>query len=253
MTERQSVDLLGVRIEPVTIPELHNIIACTIEARKQARILHANVHAINIAYTDPEFRSILNSAELVFCDGFGIKWAVHLLGQHIPARITYADWIYQLAAFCKARDYSLFLLGSRPGVAVQASQRLQELYPGLRVVGTYHGYFDKSGTENEHVIQQINASQPNIVLVGFGMPLQERWIYDNYRRLSGQVFLSGGACLDYVAGVVPRGPRWMVDHGLEWLFRLLIEPRRLWRRYLIGNLIFFFRLLVRRRIGQARI
>lgn len=243
MTERKPIHLLGVRINPVTLSELHDAIANAINTRRQARIFHVNIHAMNIACTNPDFRSILNSAELVFCDGFGVKWGARLLRLHIPTRITYADWIYQLAMFCQEREYSLFLLGSRPGISARAAQQLTVKYPRLRIGGTHHGYFDKAGTENDQVIAEINAVQPNIVLVGFGMPLQEQWIASNYQRINAQVFLSCGACFDYVAAEVPRGPRWMVDHGLEWLFRLLLEPRRMWRRYLIGNLVFLLRLL----------
>jgi len=118
----------------------------------------------------------------------------------------------------------------------------------LRIVGTYHGYFDKTpgSPGNEAVIQAINAVKPNILIVGFGMPLQERWLMENWDRVEASVALTGGAVFDYVSGDLRRPPCWMTSHGLEWLGRLLIEPRRLWQRYLIGNPLFLWRVLKQR-------
>jgi N-acetylglucosaminyldiphosphoundecaprenol N-acetyl-beta-D-mannosaminyltransferase len=185
---------------------------------------------------------------LVFCDGAGVMLGARLLGHHIPERITYADWIWQLAEFAEPRGFTFFFLGARPGVADKAAASLKARYPALRVVGTHHGYFDKTpgSAENEAVIEQINAVKPNILIVGFGMPLQERWLRDNWDHIDANVALTGGAVFDYVSGELQRAPRWMTDNGLEWLGRLLIEPRRLWKRYLIGNPLFIWRVLKQR-------
>jgi N-acetylglucosaminyldiphosphoundecaprenol N-acetyl-beta-D-mannosaminyltransferase len=196
----------------------------------------------------------LNSAEIVFCDGAGVVLGARILGNHIPQRITYADWTWQLAEFAEPRGFTLFFLGARPGVADKAAANLKARYPDLRIVGTHHGYFDKTpgSAENEAVIEQINTVRPNILIVGFGMPLQERWLMENWDRIDANVALTGGAVFDYVSGELQRAPRWMTDNGLEWLGRLLIEPRRLWRRYLIGNPLFLWRVL-KQRLGLLRI
>jgi len=175
------------------------------------------------------------------------------LGYNIPQRITYADWMWQLAEFAESHGFTLFFLGARPGVADKAAARLKERFPNLRIVGTRHGYFDKDAgsPENEAVIRKINAAKPNILIVGFGMPLQECWLMENWDRIEANVALTGGAVFDYVSGELPRGPRWMTDHGLEWLARLIIEPRRLWKRYLIGNPLFLWR-VVKQRLGLLR-
>ena len=166
----------------------------------------------------------------------------------MPQRITYADWIWQLAEFAEARNFSLFFLGAQPGVADRAAARLKERFPRLRIVGTQHGYFSKEAgnAENESVVDRINRLRPNILIVGFGMPLQERWLMDNWDRIQADIGLTGGAVFDYVSGEVPRTSSWMTDHGLEWLGRLIIEPRRLWRRYLIGNPLFIWRVMKQR-------
>jgi N-acetylglucosaminyldiphosphoundecaprenol N-acetyl-beta-D-mannosaminyltransferase len=115
----------------------------------------------------------------------------------------------------------------------------------LRIVGVFHGYFNKSagGKENEKVIAQINRCHPDVLIVGFGMPLQEKWLAENLSKLEIKVAMPGGAVFDYMSGRIRRAPRWMTDHGLEWLGRLLIEPRRLWRRYLIGNPLFLLHVI----------
>ena len=118
----------------------------------------------------------------------------------------------------------------------------------FQVIGTHHGYFNKTPghPQNEAVIKSINAAKPDILLIGFGMPIQEKWIMENYDRLDVKVFMPVGAAFDYVSGNVRRAPRWMTDHGLEWLGRLIIEPRRLWKRYIIGIPLFFYRVLLQK-------
>ena len=208
---------------------------------------------MNLSCDLPRFRAFLNSADIVFCDGAGVILGARILGHPSSQRITYADWIWQLAKFAEPRDFTFFFLGARPGVADKAAARLRERFPNLRIVGTHHGYFDKTpgSPENEAVIRKINAGKPNILIMGFGMPLQEHWLMENWDRIEANVALAGGAVLDYASGELRRAPRWMTDHGLEWLGRLLIEPRRLWRRYLIGNPLFLWRIF-RQKMGHGR-
>lgn len=240
--------LLGVKITPITLQQLLVFIEETVLRRRRAIVAYANVRAMNLAYDLPWFRAFLNQSDIVFCDGFGVKWAAPLARQCIPERFTPPDWLARLAQMAAQRSLSLFLLGARPGVTRKAARRLTDAVPTLNVVGTKHGYFDKTcgSAENDAVIKQINAVKPDILIVGFGMPLQERWLMENWDRIDAHVALTGGAVFDYVSGEIRRAPRWMTDHGLEWLGRLIIEPRRLWRRYLIGNPLFFFRVLRQR-------
>jgi N-acetylglucosaminyldiphosphoundecaprenol N-acetyl-beta-D-mannosaminyltransferase len=249
MNEQLSpITMLGVRIDRVTLPQLLAYIEQRIQQRQRTIITHANVHAMNMAYEQPWFRDFLNQSDLNFCDGVGVRWGARLLDVEIPARITYADWTWDLAAFAAQRGYRIFLLGSRPGVAWRAANCLRDQAPGLQITGVHHGYFDKTpgSPENESVIQYINAVKPDILLIGFGMPLQERWLRENWPHLHAHVALTGGAVFDYVSGEVRRGPRWMTDNGFEWLARLIIEPRRLWRRYLWGNPLFLWHVLCQR-------
>jgi N-acetylglucosaminyldiphosphoundecaprenol N-acetyl-beta-D-mannosaminyltransferase len=240
------VNVLGVGVDPLTVEELHAEIGRLVRDRKRGLVLNANAHCLNLCYEDPALRSFLNGAEIVFCDGAGVMLAARILGRRIPARITYADWAWQLADFAAARNFSLYFLGARPGVARAAARRLKERYPDLEITGVHHGYFDRS--ENEAVVEEINAAAPDILLVGLGMPLQEYWLMENRHRLDAGLALTGGAVFDYVSGRLRRGPRFLIGSGFEWLARLLVEPRRLWRRYLLGNPLFLLR-VVRQRLG----
>jgi N-acetylglucosaminyldiphosphoundecaprenol N-acetyl-beta-D-mannosaminyltransferase len=242
------VQILGVTVHPVTVAELNQCIAELVQSGAHAVVANVNAHFFNLAYRQPELRRFQNAAELVFCDGAGVMLAARILGQRIPQRITYADWIWQLAEFAEPQGFSFFFLGARPGIAQRGAERLCARFPHLRVVGTQHGFFDRTpgGVENQAVIARINALQPDILLLGMGMPLQERWLMQNWARVRARVALTGGAVFDYLAGELPRAPRWLTDHGLEWLGRLAIEPRRLWRRYLLGNPLFLWHVLQQR-------
>jgi N-acetylglucosaminyldiphosphoundecaprenol N-acetyl-beta-D-mannosaminyltransferase len=157
--------------------------------------------------------------------------------------MTGADWVWGLASLCEAEERSLYLLGADPPLARAAAARLQRWYPRLRIVGSYHGYAELGSPQNERVIEDINATRPDIVLLGMGTPKQELWAGRYADALDTSVLWTVGALFDYLAGRVPRAPRMLADNGLEWIFRLAIEPHRMWRRYLIGNPVFLSRVL----------
>ena len=211
------------------------------------RVMYVNAHVLNQSREDPALRSALEEADLVYCDGYGVRLAAKALSTEIPHRMTGADWIWDLAALCEARDTSVYLLGCEPGVARQAGLRLRRSHPRLRVVGTHHGYFRIGSGHDERVIEDINRCKPDILLVGMGTPKQEIWAQRTVDRLDCSVLWSVGALFDFVSGRVPRAPASLADNGLEWIFRLAIEPGRMWRRYLVGNPVFLSRV-----VAQAR-
>jgi N-acetylglucosaminyldiphosphoundecaprenol N-acetyl-beta-D-mannosaminyltransferase len=244
------VNILGVEVSALTRRELHEHIATAVREGDRSLVLNVNAHGLNLAYRQAWLRDLLNRADLVFPDGYGVILAARILGRALPERITYADWMWQLAEFCHSRDLSLYLLGARPGVAEAAADQLVGRWPGLVVSGTQHGYFDKrhGSDENQAVVEAINRARPHLLVVAFGMPVQERWLLENWEAIQANVALTGGAAFDYVSGHLRRPPRLLTDRGLEWLGRLAIEPRRLWRRYLLGNPLFLWRVL-RQRVG----
>lgn len=239
------INILGVQVHPLTVDQLHEELAQLIETDAHAEVLHVNVHGMNLSADNPWLRDYLNQAEIVFCDGAGIILGARILGQHIPERITYADWMWQLAEFAAARGYSFYFLGAKPGIAQTAADRMIERFPELKIAGVRDGYFNKDNghPDNEAVLTDINAVRPNILIVGMGMPMQERWLLDNWSRIDANIALTGGAVFDYISGDLKRAPAWMTNNGLEWLGRLLIEPRRLWQRYIVGNPVFLARVI----------
>ncbi len=242
------VEILGVPVIPLRVAVLHEWMDARLAAGQRAEILNVNVHALNLAYRLPWLRAYLRRAPLVFCDGAGVILGARMLGRRIPERITYADWMWQLAGHAAQKGYRLYFLGALPGVAETAARTLQARFPALQVVGWRDGYFDRTpgSPANAQVIAEINRLDVDILVLGMGMPLQERWLMENWPDLTARIGLTGGAVFDYLSGRVKRAPDWMNRHSLEWLGRLLIEPARLWQRYLLGNPLFLLRVLAQR-------
>lgn len=243
MSER--IDILGVGIDGCTREELFTTVGALVQ-RGQATVAYANIHVLNTAAGDPELRAFLNGVDICYCDGEGVRLGARLLGAHIRERMTGADWIWDLGTHAAGR-WKLFWLGSEPGVTERAAATLMEKNPGLRIDAD-HGFHKKEGPENEALLARINACAPDIVLVGMGTPAQERWVAANRAGIHAPVVWVLGATADFVSGKVSRGHP-LLYNNQEWLARLLTEPRRLWRRYLIGNTLFLGR-VARQRIGM---
>jgi len=237
-------------VDRISLEELLGAVASALDNHQRQTILNANAYAVTLAEANSSFEAALSNADIVFCDGFGVHVAARVLGAPIPSRITYADFTEQLARACHAKGASMFFLGAREGVAAKAAQNLAQTIPGLRVQ-THHGYFEKNDESSRQVVDIVNRSGAEVLLVGFGMPVQELWIARYRELLKPLVVFSAGAAFDYAAGTVARGPRFLTQHGFEWLARLAIEPRRLWRRYLLG--LPEFGLLVARQWASMRL
>ncbi|MGI8749108.1 MAG: WecB/TagA/CpsF family glycosyltransferase [Thermoleophilaceae bacterium] len=211
------------------------------------RVNYVNAHVLNQSFSNPELRRVLQRSDLVYCDGYGVRLAARLVGLPVPHRMTGADWIWAMAALCQESGLSLYLLGSEPGSSAEAAAMLKRWYPGLDVRGTHHGYFGLGTPHSERVLEHLAEIKPDILLVGMGTPHQELWVERNHERIEASVVWTVGALFDYVSGRVPRAPSWIADNGFEWIFRLAVEPRRMWRRYLLGNPAFLYRVLEERR------
>ena len=239
----QAVSLLGVRIDPVSCDELREIVIAAITARKRMTLMYANVHVLNTAQRTPALVDALNSADLVYCDGAGVRVAARLTGQYVPERMTAADFIWELARRLGEISAPAYWLGAAPGVAADCMRRLAERSPGFVTAGTHHGFFAKQGPETDAVIAAINAAEPAIVFVGMGTPDQELWVMRNRARIDCPVVWSIGGTADIITGVQKRGPDVLSQHGFEWLGRLMSDPRRLFGRYVVGNPLFLARVL----------
>jgi len=240
------MELLGLPIHRVGVEEVLAFIEDTVSKNQKAIGLNLNVFCVNLALKHPWLHEFIQSAHLVFCDGDGVRLGLKLSGYSPPPKITYNEWLWQLSAFCEQRKLRLYFLGGRPGVAEAAARNLKAKYPALNIVGVQHGFFDKHGEHNQKIVDAINAASPDILLVCFGMPTQEKWIADNWKNVDAHVFLKGGAAFDYASGRLRKAPGLLVRWHLEWFYRWLQEPRRLFGRYLIGNPYFVARVLLAR-------
>ncbi|MGE0200240.1 MAG: WecB/TagA/CpsF family glycosyltransferase [Candidatus Melainabacteria bacterium] len=231
--------------------EFFDHLVALIRKPEQAVLANLNVYAANIAHQNRRFRAFLQSAEMVFCDGVGIVWASKLLpGPKIPDYVTAAEYLPALLDRLSAEGMSVYLLGWQPGVIETACRNIGFPLDGdysaeNPIVGWHHGYIHDDPELQQAVIQDINARQPDLLIVGFGMPMQEFWIDQHRHKLTVRALMPLGAVLDYLSGRVKRCPLWVKKLGLAWLFRLCLEPRRMFDRYVIGNPWFMGRILMR--------
>lgn len=205
-----------------------------VEAGGQHHVVTANLRFVTLARRDPSFARIVNDSSLVVADGMPLIWASKIAGTPLPARITggnILDWSARLAV---REGYSIFLLGAAPGVADDAAQRLQELYPGLKIAGTQHGYF--SAEENDQIVRKIREARPQFLFVAMGCPKQEQWIARNLAALQVPVCVGVGGTLEIITGHLKRAPGWVQSMGMEWFYRMAQEPGRLWKRYLVEDM-----------------
>lgn len=238
--------MLGIGIDGLDRAGLLARISELVAARGRATVAYVNVHVMNVAARDDALRAFLDRADVVYCDGGGVVLGARLLGEVLPERMTGADWIWDLAARAEAAGWRIFWMGGEPGVAAEAARRLRERHPGL-VIETAHGFeADAAG-----VITAMNTFNADVVLVGMGTPVQERWVATNRATIDAPVVWVTGATADFVSGHVARGPEWLHQRQ-EWLARLIVDPRRLWRRYLLGNTLFLARVMWARARGDTR-
>jgi N-acetylglucosaminyldiphosphoundecaprenol N-acetyl-beta-D-mannosaminyltransferase len=242
-TQLVEMNILGVRVDPLTVASLNEHAENLLESQSRNIVAYIHVHGVNLACRDAALARFFKNAAIVYCDGEGVRLGAKLLGLHIPERIALTDWVWEFFEICQRRSASLYFLGSTRDILEGAARRTKERFPGLKLLGYQQGYFEKRGPSNDAVINEINGLGPDVLLVGFGMPIQERWLMESGDRLQVKLILTVGSCFDYVSGRKRRCPRWMSQHGLEWLFRLMQEPRRLFKRYIIGNPLFVARVV----------
>jgi N-acetylglucosaminyldiphosphoundecaprenol N-acetyl-beta-D-mannosaminyltransferase len=238
--------VLGLPLDVLDCGGLLRAVSNLVEKKEGGQVAYLNVHVANVAATDERLADLLADCDIVYCDGDGIRRAARWLGSEVPERMTGADWIWDLAALAEAQAWSLFWLGGQPGVAEAAAQALRARHPALQIQ-TDHGFHPPE--EMPAVVARIQAARPHLVLVGLGTPLQERWMQAHHAALAPAVVWCLGATADFVSGNLSRGPAWLHARQ-EWLARLVTEPGRLWRRYLLGNARFGLRLLRAGRPGR---
>jgi exopolysaccharide biosynthesis polyprenyl glycosylphosphotransferase len=232
--------LLGIDIDSLTAGQFLDRIDTFIKSGKPHQISYLNADCLNKCWSDRLYREVISESDLVYADGMGVVWASRLFGNPLPERLNANDLLPQFCQRSEEKNYRIFLLGGEKGIAEKTAEDLKTKYPNLQIVGCHHGYFSGK-KEEEDVITLIHESKVDILIVGMGAPKQELWIKNNIDRLGAPVAWGVGGLLDYSAKGLQRAPVWMRKAGMEWFWRLCLEPRRLWRRYLLGNLLFTFR------------
>lgn len=249
------IAIAGVRFDNVTIPQAVDAIQTMIASREPHYLVTANVDFVVQAQTDIELRRIFFDAHLVLCDGTPLLWASELLGNALPERVAGADIVPLLIRSAAQRGYRLFFLGAAPDSLAHAMENLRRLYPKLLIAGSYSPPFRQLlEMDHDEIRRRVTQSNADLLFVSLGCPKQEKWVAMNYRSLNVPVTIGVGATIDFLAGHVRRAPVWMQRSGLEWLYRLAQEPRRLYRRYSRDMAVFVRKLIaqfIRFRIRQA--
>ena len=241
---RHRVDMLGTWVDNIDDDAMPARLDALIRSGGTHQLVTANVDFLRLGIEHAWFRDLVNGADLVVPDGMPLVWASRLRGQALPCRLTGIDVILACAALAVQHDYGLFLLGAGPQVAAGAADALRARFPGLRIAGTHAPFpVPFSPLQAAATVERVRQSRPDILLVAFGAPDQERWIATYREQLGVPLSIGVGGALDILAGRVGRAPLWMQRSGLEWAYRMIREPRRLWKRYLIHDLPIFFRLM----------
>lgn len=244
-------NVLGVPITSITLSDIPRLVISLIESGGKKTLFYVNAHTLNIAGIDKDYKKILEEASLVYSGGLGPVLASKILGQPLPGRAPTPDFIDEVLSACQKKKWSVYLLGTKEEPLKLFIDSVKRKFPSLDICGSHHGYFTKH--EENNIISEINLLKPAILIVGMGTPKQEKWIDDNSDRIDTKAFWAVGALFDVMAGVLPRAPKWMQTIGLEWLFRFFQEPRRLWKRYLIGNCTFILSTLLTKLTWQNKI
>lgn len=237
--EIRRANILGVGISAINMQMALEVLESWITRRERQYVCVATVHGVMECQRDPNLRRIFNQSGLTTPDGMPLVWLSRLNGFRYVQRVYGPDLMLALCQRSVSRGYRHFLFGGMDGVAEDLRERLEDRFPGLQIVGTLTPPFrPMTPEEDDDAIRQINAAAPDVVWVGLSTPKQDRWMADHVGKIAAPVMIGVGAAFDFHSGRKRQAPRWMQRSGLEWLFRLSQEPRRLWRRYLIYNPLF---------------
>ena len=233
-------NILGIQVSSISMSNLLKDFAGLIQSHTKANVCITPVNSILAARKNPQVASIYNNASYTLCDGVPVLWASQFLGTPIEQRITGLDLLPALLEFSSKNNFSLFFLGASPGVGEALKAKAKWLYPSINIKGVYcppfATKFDKE--ENDKIIAAINAVEPDIVLVSLTAPKQDIWISENLEKLNTKIAIGIGGAFEVTAGLINRAPQWMQKLGIEWFYRFLQEPKRMFKRYFIEAPIF---------------
>ncbi len=209
-----------------------------ISSNKKSYIVAVNVDVIVKIENDAYLKEITDKADMVLVDGKPLIWIAKYYKKNIKEKISGSDLVPLLCEHARKKGYSIFIIGGKDGVAKKAKRNLEYTISGINIVGAYSPPFgfENDNKELEKINKMISNASPDILIACFGCPKQEKWIYENYSKYNARISICAGATVDFLAGNIKRAPKWMSDCGMEWFYRFLIEPRRLFKRYFIDDL-----------------
>lgn len=243
----KKIDFLGLQASPVSKKEIVDILTDFAVLGCQKTAFYLNAHCVNMSFSDSEYRAILNRADLLYPGGKAVVLASRIFSGSFQERVNILDFFDDLAERLIKKNVTVFLLGNTKQIVEKTEEVLKAR--GLRVLGSRDGFFSEA--EGAEVIRTINSLKPDILMVGMGVPKQEAWIDAHKFELNVHLFWGVGAAFDWLSGTRKMAPAWMVDLCLEWLHRLFQQPKRLWKRYLMGNPIFIYH-VIRWKMGHAK-
>ena len=226
--------ILGVKYDNITVASAIEQAVYLAKKSNKANVFFLNADCLYKAQRDEEYRKILNLADLVLPDGIGLEIATMLFGSRMKENCNGSDVSPLFLTRASKEGYKIFFLGAKEGIAKKAAENIQKQIPLIRIVGTRAGYFD----DDDEVIKKINDSKADILFVAMGVPMQEKWIYRNREKLNPKLCLGVGALFDYFSGHIKRAPKIIRNIRMEWLWRIFMEPKRLWKRYLVDGIKF---------------
>ena len=229
--------LLNTYVNNVNMDEAIQSIEDMIASEKKSYIVAINVDVVMKIENDSYLKEITDKADMVLVDGKPLEWIAKWHKRPIKAKISGSDLVPILCKRAAEKGYSIFIIGGKEGITEKAQQNLERDLPGIRIVGTYAPAFgfEKDEKELNRINEMISSAHPDILIACFGCPKQEKWIYENISKYDAKVSVCAGATVDFLAGNVNRAPRWMSEHGLEWFYRFLQEPKRMFKRYFIDD------------------
>ena len=239
---RDRVNLFDLEFDNITMTEAVNLVGEIVETRQKKTAFFVNPDCLNKIFSDKDYYNVLKDSEYIFPDGIGVNIACKIIGEPLRENVNGTDMLPFLCQMCESNSRSIYLLGGGELVAQTMRDKLCQKYENLSIVGARDGFFDRE-TETDSVIEDINLSGADVLLVAFGAPLQEKWIARNRDKLHCNVLMGVGGLFDFYSERTQRAPAWMREIGIEWVYRLMQEPGRMWRRYIIGNPLFVYRVL----------
>lgn len=236
--EMEEIRIFNIKINPLRRVDFLSIIDSSIRDGKQVAQFGVNSATINDIVRNEEFRQTINRADLVHIDGMSVVWALRSLGYNVPERVATPDLADDILAMADREEMSVFLFGAKETTLSLCMKNIERKYPHLKIAGSRNGYYEPE--EEEYIFNIINEASPDILLLGMSSPKKELF-FESYRhKIRARYILGVGGYFDILSGQIKRAPRWMQNSGMEWFFRLIQEPRRLWKRYLIGIHQFFW-------------